>query len=325
MAQSFTIANLSAGNRSFRAGVRGVCIVGVLIGQHVIAHARSTSVINPPEHRFPASPRIQHQHPSTNCKPNDSEASTTSRTHVADGERKCRSFIVSKHLVRRPSSACLRMGSLSGRDTYEPLDAAQLYHEHEDDYRALPPPLSSPQDGYAHGEYAYASHHSSGASLSGLQYTLPTMAAHPVPHHYEHEPSLLDDLNGFSPIAPNYNMNAYRTPYPDSNATSTSSATSPDAQFSTDTIIVEADEDKRKRNQAASARFRQKKKQREQQLMETTREMQDRTKKLEKENEGLKKENMFLKKLLVEKVDHMTEDDREMLRKAAGVVLERKK
>ncbi|KAH3907794.1 hypothetical protein HBI56_182530 [Parastagonospora nodorum] len=310
MAQSFTIANLSAGNRSFRAGVRGVCIVGVLIGQHVIAHARSTSVINPPEHRFPASPRIQHQHPSTNCKPNDSEASTTSRTHVADGERKCRSFIVSKHLVRRPSSACLRMGVC--------LDVTH-------DYRALPPPLSSPQDGYAHGEYAYASHHSSGASLSGLQYTLPTMAAHPVPHHYEHEPSLLDDLNGFSPIAPNYNMNAYRTPYPDSNATSTSSATSPDAQFSTDTIIVEADEDKRKRNQAASARFRQKKKQREQQLMETTREMQDRTKKLEKENEGLKKENMFLKKLLVEKVDHMTEDDREMLRKAAGVVLERKK
>jgi hypothetical protein len=147
------------------------------------------------------------------------------------------------------------------------------------------------------------------------------MTGQPLPQQYEHESSILDELNGFSPIAPNYNMNAYRTPYPDSAATSTSSATSPDPHLITDTMIVEADEDKRKRNQAASARFRQKKKQREQQLMESTREMQDRTKKLEKENDGLRKENLFLKKLLVEKVDHMNEDDRQMLRKVTSDAL----
>jgi hypothetical protein len=160
-----------------------------------------------------------------------------------------------------------------------------------------------------------------------MQYTLPTMDGLSVPHQYEHDSSLLDELNGFSPIAQNYQINAYRTPYPHSNATSTSSTTSPgpESHFITDSTIIEADEDKRKRNQAASARFRQKKKQREQQLMESSREMQDRAKKLEKENDGLKKENMFLKKLLVEKVDHLSEEDREMLRKAAGEVLDRAK
>jgi hypothetical protein len=53
---------------------------------------------------------------------------------------------------------------LSGRDTYEPLDVTQLYHD--TDYRALPPVLQIPQDGYAHGQFAYASHNS-GTSLSG--------------------------------------------------------------------------------------------------------------------------------------------------------------
>lgn len=160
-------------------------------------------------------------------------------------------------------------------------------------------------------------------SITGLQYTLPTMTAHMAQPQYDQESSIqvgIDDLQGFSPITPNpYNINAYRTPYPDSNATSASSATSPDpahATLMTDPVIIEADEDKRKRNQAASARFRQKKKQREQQLLESSREMQDRTKRLEAENDGLKKENMFLKKLLVEKVDHMSDEDRELLRKA---------
>ena len=160
----------------------------------------------------------------------------------------------------------------------------------------------------------------------GLQYTLPAMTGH-LPQPYDHENAVqvgLDDLQAFSPITPTYNIHAYRTPYPDSNATSTSSATSPDpshATLMTDPIIIEADEDKRKRNQAASARFRQKKKQREQQLMESSRDMQERTKKLEAENDGLKKENLFLKKLLVEKVDHMSDDDREMLTKATAEVL----
>jgi hypothetical protein len=144
------------------------------------------------------------------------------------------------------------------------------------------------------------------------------MAGDSISQHYENDVSILEDLNGFSPITPNYNIHAYRTPYPDSATTSTPSATSPDP------IVIEADEDKRKRNQAASARFRQKKKQREHQLVETSREMQDRTRKLEAENDGLKKENVFLKKLLVEKVDHMSEDDREMLKKVTSEVLDGK-
>jgi hypothetical protein len=156
-------------------------------------------------------------------------------------------------------------------------------------------------------------------STKGLQYTSPTMAGHTISQQYENDASILDDLSSFSPITPNYNIQAYRTPYPDSTTTSTSSATSPDP-----IIAVENDEDKRKRNQAASARFRQKKKQREHQLVETTREMQERTRKLEAENDGLKKENIFLKKLLVEKVDHMNEDDREMLRKVTSDALNRK-
>lgn len=57
--------------------------------------------------------------------------------------------------------------------------------------------------------------------------------------------------------------------------------------------------------------------------METSREMQEKTRKLETENEGLRKENLFLKKLLVEKVDHMSEDDREMLLKATGEALKK--
>lgn len=152
---------------------------------------------------------------------------------------------------------------------------------------------------------------------------MPPMSTH-LQSQYDPDVNILDELQGFSPVSAAYNINAYRTPYPDSNATSTSSATSPDRQgMMADPIIVEADEDKRKRNQAASARFRQKKKQREQQLMETSREMQDKTRKLESENEGLRKENLFLKKLLVEKVDHMSEEDREVLLKVTGEALKK--
>ena len=157
---------------------------------------------------------------------------------------------------------------------------------------------------------------------------MPAIAGH-IPQQFDTEAAIqigFDDIQSFSPVTPNFNIHAYRTPYPDSNATSTSSATSPDptnATLLTDPIIIEAEEDKRKRNQAASARFRQKKKQREQSLMETSREMQERSKKLEAENEGLKKENRFLKKLLVEKVDHMSDEDREMLKKVAEGALSR--
>jgi hypothetical protein len=155
---------------------------------------------------------------------------------------------------------------------------------------------------------------------------MPIMAGH-IPPQFESDTTIqigFDDLQGFSPVTPTFNIHPYRTPYPDSNATSTSSTTSPDPTNATllgDPVIVEAEEDKRKRNQAASARFRQKKKQREQHLMETSREMQERSKRLEAENDGLKKENVFLKKLLVEKVDHMSDDDREMLKKVAGGIL----
>jgi NADH dehydrogenase/NADH:ubiquinone oxidoreductase subunit G len=154
------------------------------------------------------------------------------------------------------------------------------------------------------------------------------MNGHQVAQQFENDLINFEDLNGFSPITPHHSINTYHVPYPDSNASATSSATSPDpttAGLMSDPMIVEADEDKRKRNQAASARFRQKKKQREQQLQEATREMQERTKKLEAENDGLKKENQFLKKLLVEKVDHMSEEDRELLREATTEVLKRKK
>ncbi|KAF2868481.1 hypothetical protein BDV95DRAFT_460244, partial [Massariosphaeria phaeospora] len=115
----------------------------------------------------------------------------------------------------------------------------------------------------------------------------------------------LDDLV-LSPLQTAYppNPNVYQTPYPDSTASSAPSE---------DPIIVEADEDKRKRNQAASARFRQKKKQREQHMLEQSRDMHDKTRRLEGEVENLKRENTFLKKLLVEKVDNMNEEDRQLL------------
>ncbi|KAL7771635.1 hypothetical protein CFE70_001582 [Pyrenophora teres f. teres 0-1] len=208
------------------------------------------------------------------------------------------------------------------------LDATDSYHE-QDSHPGIQPlhSLHIPsRDAYAQSERFAFALHNSGVSVPSLQYTSPTMTSH-IPHHYENESTFqlgLDDLQGYSPVTQSFNINAYRTQYPDSNATSRSSATSPDPTNATllnDPVVVEAEEDKRKRNQAASARFRQKKKQREQQLMETTREMQARTKKLEAENDGLKKENMFLKKLLVEKVDHMSDEERELLKKAAGGVL----
>jgi len=213
-------------------------------------------------------------------------------------------------------------GSSSGRDRFEMLDATQFYHN-DRDYQAPGALRLSGHDSYGNSNpFAFASH-SGPPSLPSL-HTMPPMSTH-LPSQYEPDVNILDDLPGFSPVSAPYNISAFRPPYPDSNATSTSSATSPDPQVGmlSETIIVEADEDKRKRNQAASARFRQKKKQREQQLMESTRDMQDKTRKLEQENEGLRKENLFLKKLLIEKVDHMSEDDREMLLKATGEALKK--
>ncbi|KAH9872843.1 hypothetical protein J1614_005237 [Plenodomus biglobosus] len=209
-------------------------------------------------------------------------------------------------------------GSSSGPDRFDILDNNFF---HDDSQGRHAPSLHIPShDEYSQGHhFAYASH-SSSLSLPGLQYSMP-MAGHISQNCDDGVPIQvgLEDLPGFSPITPSYNINAYRTPYPDSNATSASSATSPDpahAALMTDPIIAEADEDKRKRNQAASARFRQKKKQREQQLMDATREMQEKAKRLEAENDTLKKENQFLKRLLIEKVDHMSDEDRELLKEA---------
>ncbi|EOA89321.1 uncharacterized protein SETTUDRAFT_167843 [Exserohilum turcica Et28A] len=157
---------------------------------------------------------------------------------------------------------------------------------------------------------------------------MPSMSSH-LSHIYEPDSAMqlgLDDLHRLSTVTQGYNIGTYRPPYAHSNATSTSSAASPDptnAALLSGPVVVEAEEDKRKRNQAASARFRQKKKQREQHLMEKSQEMQERAKQLEAENDGLKKENLFLKKLLVEKVDHMSDEDRELLRKAAAGVLDK--
>jgi hypothetical protein len=135
------------------------------------------------------------------------------------------------------------------------------------------------------------------------------MNGHTFPQYaHDHQSaSRLDNLaSPISPLHQQYNPNPYQTPYPDSNA---SSAPSEDA------LVVEAEEDKRKRNQAASARFRQKKKQREQQMAEQSRGMLDKNKKLESEVEGLRRENKFLKKLLVEKIDNMSEEERSVLMK----------
>lgn len=123
-------------------------------------------------------------------------------------------------------------------------------------------------------------------------------------HTYPHYP-----LDGVSPLQPQY-ANAYQTPYPDSTASSAPSE---------DPVVADAEEDKRKRNQAASARFRQKKKQREQQMVEQSREMQEKNKKLEAEVEGLQRENQFLKRLLVEKIERMSDDDKELLAKTTNL------
>lgn len=136
------------------------------------------------------------------------------------------------------------------------------------------------------------------------------MNGHTFQYRQDRGAPRLDDLSPISPLQAQYNnANAFQPPYPDS---TTSSGPSEDP------VIADVEEDKRKRNQAASARFRQKKKQREQQMVEQTREMQDKNKRLEGEVEGLKRENTFLKKLLVEKIDNMSEDDRQLLVKVTG-------
>jgi hypothetical protein len=125
------------------------------------------------------------------------------------------------------------------------------------------------------------------------------------PYAYANSASRLDDLQSpISPLQPHYNSAHFPTAYPDSTA---SSAPSDDA------VIADADEDKRKRNQAASARFRQKKKQREAQMLEQSRDAVEKNKKLVAELEGMKRENTFLRKLLVEKVDNMSDADKELL------------
>lgn len=141
------------------------------------------------------------------------------------------------------------------------------------------------------------------------------MTAHAFHHFHDHGAPRVDELAPISPLQPQYNGPAFPTPYPDSTASSAPSE---------DPIIADVEEDKRKRNQAASARFRQKKKQREQQMMDQTREIQDKNKRLEGEVESLKRENTFLKKLLVEKIDNMSAEDRAMLSKTT-VSLEKTK
>jgi len=136
---------------------------------------------------------------------------------------------------------------------------------------------------------------------------------HPYPYH--NGAPRLDDLSPISPLQPHYNPNSFPTPYPDSNASSAPSD---------DPIVAEADEDKRKRNQAASARFRQKKKQREAQMLEQSRDAVEKNKKMVAELEGLKRENTFLRKLLVEKVDNMSDADKDLLVKTTKDVAQGK-
>lgn len=215
--------------------------------------------------------------------------------------------------------------SSSGHDAFNLLAAHDFFH-HESQDRNPPSLQMASQDGYPQGQSLAYALHSSSLSLPGLPFSLPTTS--PMSQNYEDGAAVgvgVEDLRNFSPTTPTYNFSACRASYPDSNATSASSPASPDPTHATlmpDAALAEVDEDKRRRNQAASARFRQKKKQREQQLMNASREMQEKTKKLEAENDSLKKENRFLKKLLVEKVDHMSEEDRELLKKATETVFE---
>jgi hypothetical protein len=88
--------------------------------------------------------------------------SSSASIWAADLHRSICEWEVRLPTMRRQSSR-LTTVSLSGLDTYETLDTTHLYHEH--DYRALPPALETP-DGYAHGDFAYASH-GSDTSLSG--------------------------------------------------------------------------------------------------------------------------------------------------------------
>ncbi|KAF2730322.1 hypothetical protein EJ04DRAFT_567823 [Polyplosphaeria fusca] len=203
-------------------------------------------------------------------------------------------------------TAASASASLFGLDSLDTtmLDEHEWYHSPTDNAF---PPLSPGHEHYGPNYEPNFASHAVPVSLGGVHrpsypHIQPMNGlSHPHDNGAQH-PVRFDEFGAISPLQTTY-APPYTTPYPDS----TSSAQSEDP------IAVEADEDKRKRNQAASARFRQKKKQREQQMMEQSREMVDKTKKLENEVEGLKRENTFLKRLLVEKVDNMSDDDRAAL------------
>jgi hypothetical protein len=68
-----------------------------------------------------------------------------------------------RFVVRETCRDNVNVCSLSGPNQF---DVANLFHDH--DYHALPHPLQIPQDGYAHGEFAY----STGVSVPGKRVAL---------------------------------------------------------------------------------------------------------------------------------------------------------
>ncbi|ORX96156.1 hypothetical protein BCR34DRAFT_185282 [Clohesyomyces aquaticus] len=223
--------------------------------------------------------------------------------------------------------------SLSGLDDFSPtlvdpememLDPADWFRGPDEHGFQQSASVSPPQEHFSPDFGPRFPSHGVVATQGGPQYpTLGlTSSMDPIrmPMHLDHgvpvplEPRLDElSLGTISPLQSNFPP--YTTPYPDSTASSAPSE-EPLSTFAEQVV----DEDKRKRNQAASARFRQKKKQREQQMLEQSREMVDKTKKLESEVDNLKRENTFLKKLLVEKVDNMSDDEKTLLAKTTGLV-----
>jgi hypothetical protein len=161
-------------------GVCGHCacwvtFVAILIGQacrRSCAPQRqsSTPQLHTQLHLVQAVPRTHFRHPYH-------FASRTQRLGSLDDEPNacCRWRVIMSEFHRQQTFGSETFidvsasGNSSGRDAYADLDAAHLYHDNN--YRALPHPLQIPQDGFAHGHFAYASH-SSGVSLPGKRTAL---------------------------------------------------------------------------------------------------------------------------------------------------------
>ncbi|KAF2205788.1 hypothetical protein GQ43DRAFT_436673 [Delitschia confertaspora ATCC 74209] len=228
-----------------------------------------------------------------------------------------------------------RLGN-SGGPTFAPDFASLNLSGLDTDFSAaLDPDLLDAPDWY-HQHHHHQGHHTHQTSQSpheaslvpGYEVAFSSSLSPGIPATHgdvvgAHYPTLLNHMeavamqphldNLISPGLQQTTFPPYSLAYTESTASSAQSA-------SEDPLVdQQAEEEKRKRNQAASARFRQKKKQREQQIVEESRRMMVRTKKLEAEVDTLTRENKFLKRLLVEKVEVMSDEEKDLLRKTTGL------